>query len=98
MKASEGTNAAFSNGLTREKGNSGECVLETISVIRTCLLALSRAGEPTESVLRTVKSFAELSVSDTSSGNSPATIPHNSSRTNARTRSWAILIRLHSTL
>src|SRR5260370_40791349 len=36
----------------------------------------------TQCALRTVKSFAVLSVRDRSSGNSPATIPHNSRHTN----------------
>jgi len=89
---SEGTNSAFSNGLSRENKKSGAGA-ESLSAIRPFWLAFRRTGGTTERAPRTVKSFVALSVRDKSSGSSPATIPHNSRHSNARARILPMLIR-----
>jgi hypothetical protein len=93
MKTSEGTNCAFSNGLKREN-NKLDAGTESLSAIRTCLLVFRRTVGTTERAPRTVKSFVALSVRDKSSGNSPATIPHNSRHSKARARILPMLICL----
>jgi hypothetical protein len=90
---SEGTNSAFSNGLSRENKTSGAGA-ESLSAIRPLWLAFRRTGGTTERAPRTVKSFVALSVRDKSSGSSPATIPHNSRHSNARARILPMPVRL----
>jgi|SRR5580704_6758254 hypothetical protein len=72
--------------------------LEFISAIRTGPRASGRAPKPSVFVLRSVKSFAVLSVRDRSSGNSEATIPHNRSETSDATRIFRILVRANTVL
>jgi len=88
---SEGTNAAFSNGLSRENKKS-DAGAESLSAIRPFWLTFRRKGGTTERAPLTVKSFVALSVRDKSSGSSPATIPHNSRHSNARARILPMLI------
>ena len=82
MKRSEGTNAALSNALTHEKSESSAGLLKSIVAFRTSLAL--RTGKTNESAL-IVKSFVVLSVSASSSGNSEATIAHNSTLNKATT-------------
>jgi hypothetical protein len=80
-----GIEAASWNGLRCEKSTVVAGMLRFISVAGR-LLACTRTGKAIDSVRTTVKSFVALSVRDRSSGNSPATIAHNSRQTTAVTR------------
>ena len=93
MKRSDGTNSIFSGAPRRPKSKSGVELLNFMSAFWT-LLALARTGETNESTtLRTVKSFAVLSLRERSSGNSEAQIAHSSTLTNATSRILTVLIR-----
>ncbi len=92
-KAPDGTYSTFSNGRARKKTIAGARLPESTLEAGRCFLAASRTGEATGLVLTTVKSFVALSVRDRSSGNSPATIPHNSNTTTAATKNLPILLR-----
>jgi hypothetical protein len=60
------------------------------------LLACTRTGKAIDLVRTTVKSFVALSVRDRSSGNSPATIAHNSRQTTAVRRILPTSVRLRA--
>jgi hypothetical protein len=92
-KAPDGTYSSFSNGRACKKTTAGARVPESTLEAGRCFLAASRTGEATGLVLTTVKSFVALSVRDRSSGNSPATIPHNSDTTTAVTKILPISLR-----
>jgi hypothetical protein len=83
VERSDGSCAASANGPRRDESKVGARALRFILVAGRWLLVCNGTGEATDSVRTTVKSFVALSVRATSSGNSPATIPHNSRRTNA---------------
>ena len=80
---SEEANVSLSNGLQRKKGKSLAETFEFKAANRGGALAERWIVETEEFTLRTVKSFAVLSVRDRSSGNSAAIIPHKSRHTNA---------------
>jgi hypothetical protein len=93
VDCSEGIDAASWNGLRSEKSKVVAEMLPFISAAGR-LLACTRTGKAVDSVRTTVKSFVALSVRDRSSGNSPATIPHNSRQTTAVTRILPTCVRL----
>src|ERR1700720_2955588 len=82
MNGGARTKAAFSNAPAREKCESSAGLSKSIAAFWTSL-ALWKTGKTNESALRIVKSLAVTSVRERSSGNSAATIPHNSRVTNA---------------
>jgi hypothetical protein len=84
MNRSEGTNAAFSDVLRREKSASNAGILKTFTVFGMSV-ATWRAGETNGLALLIVKSFAVLSVRERSSGNSELTTTHSSRVASAAT-------------
>ena len=93
MESSEGNNGVFSSRLRRKSIEEGVRTLESTPVIRTRRLASGRERETAVFALQTVKSFAALSVRESSSGNSAPTMPHNRRKSNAERRIFPILIR-----
>jgi hypothetical protein len=91
MRRSEGANSVFSSAPRRSKGRSCVELLKFIAAFRT-ILAVWETGQTKESALRTVKSFAALSVRERSSGNSEATIAHSSRLTNAMPSVLTVMI------
>ncbi len=85
--------AAISASRTRENTRVDPGVFEFVSAMRAGWFACESPPLTNVLGLRTVKSFAALSVSDNSSGNSAATMPHNSRDTTARASNVPIFIR-----
>jgi hypothetical protein len=92
VTTSEETNAT-SNMLNRENCKSITGTLDLTLANRAGALAHRRNVEPRGSARRTVKSFRELSVRVSSSGNSAATIPHKSRHTNAEATALPLRFR-----
>lgn len=92
MKRSEGANSIFSGVPMRPKSESCGELLKSMAGFGT-FLALWRTGETNESAKGIVKSFAVLLVSERSSGNSEATIAHNSRLTKPVPSVLTIMIR-----
>ena len=86
------TNSVFSGDSRRPKSESCMEMLNFMASFRT-FIALWTAGKTNESALSNVKSFAVLSVSERSSGNSEAKIAHNSRLTNTIPSVLTIMIR-----
>jgi hypothetical protein len=84
LRRNVGTNAGFSNVPGYKKKKPCEELSKSIVAFRT-FLALWRTGKNKELALQIVKSFEVLSVRESSSGNSVATITHTSTLTKAVT-------------
>jgi hypothetical protein len=93
MKRSEGTNAAFSDVLRREKSESNAGILKSFAVFGMSV-ASWRTGDTNGFTLLIVKSFAVLSVRERNSGNSELRTTHNSRVASAATNIPAKILRL----
>jgi hypothetical protein len=92
MKRQRATFVFSGEPMRRKSGSCGE-LLNFMEAFRT-FLVLRRTSETNESAPHIVKSFAALSVRETSSGSSEAKIAHNSRLTKAIPNVLTIMVRL----